>query len=91
MLNQVLPLRITRNVSTQQVGLETLVYDERRHRAFCMNATSSAVWRECNGARTTGQIAERTSVELSTPVSEEMVQLAVRGARCCRRSAPARC
>jgi threonine synthase len=78
MLNQVLPLRITRNVSTQQVGLETLVYDERRHRAFCMNATSSAVWRECNGARTTGQIAERTSVELSTPVSEEMVQLAVR-------------
>jgi hypothetical protein len=36
------------------------------------------VWRECNGARTTGQIAERTSVELSTPVSEEMVQLAVR-------------
>jgi hypothetical protein len=68
MLNQVLPLRITRNVSTQQVGLETLVYDERRHRAFCMNATSSAVWRECNGARTTGQIAERTSVELSTPV-----------------------
>jgi hypothetical protein len=78
MLNESLPLRITRNLSTQQVGLETLIYDERRHRAFCLNATSSAVWRECNGTRTMGQIAERTSVELATRVSEEMVQLAVR-------------
>ena len=39
------PRSVQQHISSQQVGEERLVYDELRHRAFCLNASSSVVLR----------------------------------------------
>ena len=71
------PRSVQQHISTQQVGAETLVYDELRHMAFCLNATSSAVWRLADGRRSIAQIATASSLELCAMVSEELVCYAV--------------
>jgi len=71
------PRRIQEEISVQQVGTETLVYDERRHKAFCLNQSSSVIWRLCDGHHTIAQIAAAASSELSTSLSEEFVVFAV--------------
>jgi hypothetical protein len=71
------PCRIWEHLSTQPIGTETLVYDDRRHLAFCLNQSSSVVWHLANGARSIAQIAVEASVQLKTPVSEELVLLAL--------------
>jgi hypothetical protein len=78
MIEAGLPLRIEGNISVQQVGDETLVYDERRHKALCLNRTSSVVWRLCNGARTETQIAATATLELRELVSGELVRFALK-------------
>ena len=52
------PQRLSQDLSIQHVGDETLIYDERRHLAFCLNRISSAVWERCDGAHSVRQIAE---------------------------------
>ena len=41
----------------QRTGQETLVYDERSHRAHCLDARATRVWELCDGARTESEIA----------------------------------
>jgi hypothetical protein len=65
-----MPSRISQNVSMQQIGAETLVYDGQRHLAFCLNASSGAVWKMADGTRTMAQIAHATSLEIGAEVSE---------------------
>jgi hypothetical protein len=64
-------------ITVQAVGDETLLYDERRHMAFCLNATASAVWRLADGARGIAVIAAAASVELGNEMGEEVVRVAV--------------
>ncbi len=77
MSNDALPNKVRQNFSVQKVGVETLVYDELRHRAFCLNRTSSAIWRMCDGTRTVANMAEAATLELGAPVSDEVVRLAL--------------
>jgi hypothetical protein len=77
MLNPETPRRLQRHVSVQQVEAETLVYDERRHQAFCLNESSSTVWRLADGKHTVAQIRAAASVELKAEVSEEFVLFAL--------------
>ncbi len=42
----------------QRTGEDTLVYDERTHRAHCLDARAARVWVLCNGERTEREIAE---------------------------------
>ena len=42
----------------QRTGKETLVYDERSHRAHCLDARATRVWELCDGGRTEGEIAQ---------------------------------
>jgi DNA-binding transcriptional ArsR family regulator len=77
MRNQEAPCRIHRHISTQQVGSETLVYDELRHRAFCLNASSSVIWNLCDGERTIAEMSAAASRALGTPVSEDLVRFAL--------------
>ena len=60
----------------ETVDGETLLYDQQRHKAFCLNCIASAIWRLCDGAHNTAQIADAASVELGTAISEEAVLLA---------------
>jgi hypothetical protein len=71
------PRRIEQDVSVQQIGNEMLAYDGRRHLAFCMNASSAAVWRVADGSRTIMQISAAVSMELDAEISEELVRFAV--------------
>jgi hypothetical protein len=64
-------------MSVQQVGTETLVYDERRHRAFCLNESSSIVWNLADGKRNFARICEEASATLGVAVSEELVMFAL--------------
>jgi hypothetical protein len=71
------PRSIRQGMSVQQIGTETLVYDERRHVAFCLNESSSVIWRLADGERTVAAIREVASIELKTIVSEEFVLFAL--------------
>ena len=71
------PARRVRHVSVQSVGLETLVYDEARHKAFCLNPISALVWRLADGRHDASKIAEAASVELKHLVTEEIVLYAL--------------
>jgi hypothetical protein len=70
--------RCTRQrVSIRQVGTETLVYDEDRHTAYCLNQSSAVIWKLANGERSIDQIRAAASLELDAPVSTELVLFAV--------------
>ena len=69
--------RKTQCLLTQQIGLETLVYNEKNHAAFCLNPTASQVWGLLDGSRNVEQIAAAVSLALGERVSEEMVLFAL--------------
>lgn len=77
MNNLAIPRSLQENLSIQQIGTETLVYDERRHKAFCLNETSSAIWRLANGERNVGQISSEAIIALKVPISPEVVSFAL--------------
>jgi hypothetical protein len=72
-----LPRSVQAHISKQRIGAETLLYDGLRHKAFCLNESSSIVWRLANGERSIAQICAAAGLELKTSVSEELVLFAV--------------
>ena len=56
---------------------EVLVYDLDRHQAHCLNRTAALVWRSCDGQSTPADIARRLTAELDTPISTDLVLLAL--------------
>ena len=56
---------------------EVLVYDRERDQAHCLNQTAALVWRACDGKLTPLEIARKLTAELDTPISEEVVLLAL--------------
>jgi hypothetical protein len=71
------PRRVREQISVQEVGAETLAYDERRHRAFCLNRSCSAVWRLATGEHSVAQMSRLASIELGEEMGEEFVRFAV--------------
>ena len=71
------PLRRPGQLTTQPVGDETLVYDERVHKAYCLNRVTAAVWLYCDGEHSVREIAGATANELSVPVTDEIVCFAL--------------
>jgi hypothetical protein len=60
-------------ITIQEVETETLIYDERSHKAWCLNRSSASIWRLCDGNRSVKQIAVEASMELGAFVSEDLV------------------
>jgi hypothetical protein len=56
---------------------ETLVYDEGRDEAHCLNQTAALVWKHCDGRTTADEIAIRIGVELQETVDPKVVWLAL--------------
>ena len=77
MKNHNAPRSIQEHISIQQVGTETLVYDEQRHKAFCLNEVSSIIWRLADGEHTVAQISAAASLQLKAAVNEEIVLFAL--------------
>jgi len=61
----------------QKLGDETIIYDEQRNHIHRLNQTAALVWRHCDGRRTAGDLALVVQGELGSPVTEEMIWLAL--------------
>lgn len=72
-----LPQARTNDLVIQELADETLVYDLKRHRAYCLNRTAALVWRECDGRVTVADMARHLEDELKAPVDESVVWLAL--------------
>jgi Coenzyme PQQ synthesis protein D (PqqD) len=73
--NPLKPQRI--EAFTREFGDELLVYDQRRHRAHCLNKTAAAVWLECDGEATVAEIAKRLESLMCAECDDVLVRLAV--------------
>jgi hypothetical protein len=72
-LDTQLPEKRLDGIVMQQVGAETLLYDEATHKAYCLNATAAAVWSACDGSQSVAAIAAKVTVTLAHPVDEDLV------------------
>lgn len=61
----------------RELADETLVYDLRRHRAHCLNATAAIVWSACDGRTSKAVIAGLLARRLGAPADEAVVDLAL--------------
>ncbi len=61
----------------EELSDETLVYDEERHKAHCLNQTAAFVWRRCDGRTSVSELARLLEDELGIPANEEVVWLAL--------------
>jgi len=61
----------------REFGDEVLVYDRERNVGHCLNATAAAAWKHCDGKKSAPELAKLLTQQLSTPVSESVVLLAI--------------
>lgn len=66
-----------RGMVVQDMGDELLIYDLDHHKAFCLNRTCALVWQNCDGQRTVGELGRIVGRELSAPVTDDLVWLAI--------------
>ena len=62
----------------KELPTETLIYDEERHQAHCLNQTAAWIWRRCDGKTGVRDIAASVSRKARAPINEEVVWLALR-------------
>src|SRR5689334_25196967 len=62
---------------TRQITGELLVYDLKRHKAFCLNNTAATIWKNCNGKRTVSDLAATLSSDQDSPADEKVIWLAL--------------
>ena len=72
-----LPQARQENLVVQELGDETVIYDEKRDHVHRLNRTAALVWRHCDGQRTVADLAGVLQNELGTPVTEDVVWLAL--------------
>ncbi len=77
-LNALLPLARTNALVIQELPDETLVYDEERHKAHCLNRTAALVWKQCDGRTTVAQMGDRLGEGVQIPAGNELVMIALR-------------
>lgn len=74
---QLLPQARKDELIIQELPEETLVYDLKRHRAYCLNRTAALVWRQCDGHATVADVVRHLRDEMKAPVDEAVVWLAL--------------
>lgn len=60
-------------ITIREIEAETLIYDARTHRAWCLNPSSACVWQLCDGQNTVLEIAAAAERELGSAVNEDLV------------------
>ena len=71
------PQARTEDLVTRELADEDLVYDLETHQAHCLNKTAAAVWKQCDGNKTTEEIATLLQQETNMLVSSAMVKVAL--------------
>jgi hypothetical protein len=72
-----LPRARKADLVTRELPGELLVYDLRRHQAFCLNETAASVWKCCNGKRSVKELAQQLGTDGKGPVDQNLVWLAL--------------
>jgi Coenzyme PQQ synthesis protein D (PqqD) len=54
---------------------ELLVYDLKRHKAFCLNETAALIWKHCDGETGLARLTEILGEEQGAPVDENVLWL----------------
>ena len=62
---------------SREFGDELLVYDRERNVGHCLNPTAAAAWKLCDGKKSTSELARILTQQLSRPVDEPVVLLAL--------------
>jgi hypothetical protein len=62
---------------SREFGDELLVYDQQRNVGHCLNPAAAAAWKLCDGKKSALEVAKILTQQLSTPVDESVVLLAV--------------
>lgn len=66
-----IPVARREKLLVSEVGQETIIYDEERDTAHCLNPVAANVWRYCDGTNTVKDIAQVLEEELN-PSAEEV-------------------
>jgi hypothetical protein len=61
----------------QEFESETLIYDLRIDKAFCLNESLTTVWRLCSGTNSVAEITDLLNRKMKTPVTDDFVWLAL--------------
>ena len=61
----------------EELPEETLIYDQERHKAHCLNQTAAFVWGRCDGHTSVAALAKALEDELGIPAGGETVRLAL--------------
>src|SRR5678815_4960090 len=70
-----LPKARKNGILTREIPGELLVYDTKRHRAYCLNETAGYIWKQCNGKRTVFQLARKLEASCGDSVDERIVSV----------------
>ena len=73
----VLPKARKDDLVTRQIPGELLIYDLKRHRAFCLNDTAATIWKNCDGKRTVAELTAKLEKNFQTRIDEQVVWLAL--------------
>jgi len=78
MLSAMRPRNIrSEQVNVLDVGNETLVYDERTHKAWCLNHSSACIWRLCDGENSVALIEAKAAAQLGAEVDNDLVLVTI--------------
>lgn len=66
-----LPIARTRDLVVQQLSNEILIYDLAAHKAYCLNETSSTVYKACDGKTLLSELKAKSKL------SDEIIYLAL--------------
>lgn len=72
-----LPKARSSELLTREIPGELLIYDMKRHTAYCLNETAAYIWKQCNGKRTVPQLARQLEKSCGASVNEKLVWLAL--------------
>ena len=61
----------------EELPTELLVYDQKSHRAHCLNASAASVFRSADGSMSVAEIARAAGERLQAPFSEDLAWLAL--------------
>jgi hypothetical protein len=70
-----LPISRQQDLIIEELADEVLVYDLKTDQAHCLNRTSALIWKNCDGKKSEGEIAEVLEQELKSPISVPVVLL----------------
>ena len=61
----------------KEVADETLIYDLRVNKAFCLNETSALVWERCDGKTSIPKISKAVGEKLGQSIDDAIIWLAI--------------